>query len=199
MKIEFIVVLVTIFMMANVYYDGYLITQLKSYQKYGKMGMYAVGGLALYLLLKRNPWKSRELLNQASTVVKYMPIDRDASRMMAPIFNFTQSSIPHHEQDNMNGHYNGQQSNPYDRLNMYQENKMVQSGKKSTKRSVSETKKKWVASNQNWTCGDCKSKLPAWFEVDHKVRLEYGGTNHVDNLVALCRDCHGRKTASENL
>jgi 5-methylcytosine-specific restriction endonuclease McrA len=31
------------------------------------------------------------------------------------------------------------------------------------------------------------------------MRLEYGGTNDVDNLVALCRNCHGKKTASENM
>jgi 5-methylcytosine-specific restriction endonuclease McrA len=72
-------------------------------------------------------------------------------------------------------------------------------GTKATKRSVSETKKKFVASSQNWKCGDCSEQLSAWFEVDHKVRLEYGGSNHIDNLVALCRECHGRKTTMENL
>ena len=42
-------------------------------------------------------------------------------------------------------------------------------------------------------------KLPAWFEVDHKIRLDRGGTNEVDNLVAYCRNCHGEKTAMENI
>jgi 5-methylcytosine-specific restriction endonuclease McrA len=70
---------------------------------------------------------------------------------------------------------------------------------KKTKRSVSETKKKFVASRQNWKCGDCQEQLSAWFEVDHKIRLEYGGSNHIDNLVALCRECHGKKTTIENL
>ena len=32
-----------------------------------------------------------------------------------------------------------------------------------------------------------------------KTRLEHGGSNHVDNLVAMCRECHGEKTAMENL
>jgi 5-methylcytosine-specific restriction endonuclease McrA len=41
--------------------------------------------------------------------------------------------------------------------------------------------------------------LNAWFEVDHKIRLADGGSNHVDNLVAYCRECHGEKTAIENL
>jgi len=38
-----------------------------------------------------------------------------------------------------------------------------------------------------------------WTLVDHIVRLEYGGSNHVDNLVAMCRECHGKKTTMENL
>ena len=64
---------------------------------------------------------------------------------------------------------------------------------------MSETKKKFVAARQNWHCGKCKRQLPAWFEVDHTVRLDNGGTNDVNNLLALCRDCHGEKTAMENL
>ena len=72
-------------------------------------------------------------------------------------------------------------------------------GTKNVKRSVSETKKKYVAAQQGWNCGGCKKQLPAWFEVDHKIRLDNGGSNNVDNLVALCRDCHGKKTAFENL
>jgi len=77
--------------------------------------------------------------------------------------------------------------------------RILHSGRKSTKRSVSETKKKFVASRQKWNCGECNEQLNAWFEVDHKIRLEYGGSNHVDNLVALCRECHGKKTTIENL
>ena len=67
------------------------------------------------------------------------------------------------------------------------------------KRSVSETKKKFIASNQDWKCAGCDAKLTAWFEIDHRVRLDRGGSNEVDNLVALCRNCHGKKTAMENM
>ena len=70
---------------------------------------------------------------------------------------------------------------------------------KTTKRSVSETKKKFIASNQNWKCGECKEMLKAWFEVDHIQRLDQGGSNDVSNLVALCRNCHGKKTSMENI
>ena len=59
--------------------------------------------------------------------------------------------------------------------------------------------KKYVASQQDWKCGHCSNTLSAWFEVDHKIGLEHGGSNHVSNLVALCRECHGEKTGMENL
>ena len=90
-------------------------------------------------------------------------------------------------------------SNQYQPHQQHQINRMMESGKTGTKRCVSETKKKFVASQQSWNCGHCQRQLPAWFEVDHKIRLDNGGSNHVDNLVALCRDCHGKKTAMENL
>ena len=51
----------------------------------------------------------------------------------------------------------------------------------------------FVASQQNWKCGKCNTQLAATFEVDHKLDLQFGGTNHVNNLVALCRNCHGEK------
>ena len=70
---------------------------------------------------------------------------------------------------------------------------------KPVKRSVSETKKKYVASMQDWKCGQCNKKLTHTFEVDHKIRLDHGGGNDVTNLVALCRECHGEKTAMENM
>jgi 5-methylcytosine-specific restriction endonuclease McrA len=64
---------------------------------------------------------------------------------------------------------------------------------------VSETKKKYVASHRNWICGRCNCKLDHTYEIDHRLRLEYGGGNDVDNLIALCRNCHGKKTAEENM
>ena len=41
--------------------------------------------------------------------------------------------------------------------------------------------------------------LTAWFEVDHVRSLESGGTNDVSNLVALCRNCHGKKTVMSHI
>ena len=32
-------------------------------------------------------------------------------------------------------------------------------------------------------------------EVDHRIAIESGGTNDLDNLRGLCKQCHSRKTA----
>ena len=132
-----------------------------------------------------------------------MPIDKSSMSMIAPILDFTTLG------NNGGNHFLGElNDNEVDDLGQQQqqqqattnyEKRILQSGGKGTKRSVSETKKKYVASIQDWKCKDCKSQLTAWFEVDHVKRLEYGGGNNVENLVALCRDCHGRKTAMENM
>ena len=144
-------------------------------------------GLSAYLYLKKNPNNTKSILTHANGIIKHMPIDKDSADILTPFLDMTTSNIQNRNLETNVGFISPQQK------------RMLNSGKTSTKRCVSETKKKYVAANQNWCCGKCNKQLPAWFEVDHKVRLEYGGSNHVDNLVALCRDCHGEKTALENL
>jgi hypothetical protein len=164
------------------------------------MGFIALLGISFYLLVKRNPSKCKNILLHANNMIKYMPIDKSSMDMISPIIDFT--NIQHNENGSFMGDLNtANNMNPY-------EKKILQSGGnglstpgsgKATKRSVSETKKKYVASSQNWKCGKCNKQLSAWFEVDHVVRLEHGGSNEVQNLIALCRECHGEKTAMENM
>jgi hypothetical protein len=162
------------------------------YKKYYQMAGVVFGAFVLYILLKKNPANARNILVTSNEYLKYLPVDKNTSSMLSPILDFTSK----HSFQNGGGEHevvqipNGQTRHA---------ERMMHSGKKSTKRSVSETKKKFVASRQNWKCGECNEQLNAWFEVDHKIRLEYGGSNHVDNLVALCRECHGKKTTIENL
>jgi hypothetical protein len=66
-------------------------------------------------------------------------------------------------------------------------------------RKVSESTKKVVASNQQWTCFMCHRLLDYSYEIDHNVPLFLGGTNHISNLHALCRNCHGKKTIMEKI
>ena len=173
-----------------------------SYKKYYTMAFIGILGISFYLLVKRNPSKCKNILLHANNMIKYMPIDKSSMDMISPIIDFTNIDNNHMGGSfmgnlNANGAINPT-NNPY-------EKKILQSGGtngtpgKATKRSVSETKKKYVASCQNWKCGKCKQQLTAWFEVDHVVRLEHGGSNEVQNLIALCRECHGEKTAMENM
>jgi hypothetical protein len=206
MKIEAIIFIVTAILIANTYYDGKLIKLLNTVKssKYLKMVTFGFAGLSLYLFLKKNPENSREFLGRANDMIKTLPMTRGSMDLISPFLNLTNtSSFTDTNQDiymnenAMGGGGGGGGSGGLSHASQVQ--RMMQSGKGTTKRSVSETKKKFVAASQNWLCGDCKIQLPAWFEVDHVIALHNGGTNEVGNLVALCRDCHGKKTAMDRL
>jgi hypothetical protein len=199
MRIEIVLFLIAGLIIANIYTEGKYLKMVLSWKKYWQMAGIAVGALFIYWLLKKNPANAKQILMSSNEYIKYLPVDRNASSMLSPILDFTSK------------HSFGGGSSAHPILEMpspseMREQRMMQSGGGGgvqqggkTKRSVSETKKKFVASRQGWKCGDCGDQLNAWFEVDHKVRLEYGGSNHVDNLLALCRECHGKKTTMENL
>ena len=212
MRIEIILFFIAAAVMANIYTEGKLVRSLSKYKKYYQMAGVAFAALAIYVLFKKNPDRARDLVFTSNEYLKYMPVDKNASSILNPILDFTAKYgaplgagtgyIGNESHPILNLGGNGRQS--------YAEARITKSGDihlpaeggtqvKATKRSVSETKKKYVAAQQGWKCGNCTKQLPAWFEVDHKIRLEHGGSNHIDNLVALCRDCHGEKTAMENL
>jgi len=207
MRIELILMLITGFIMANIYTDGKYMNLVLSWKKYYQMAGVAFGALMLYWLIKKNPLQARKIITASNEYIKYLPVDKNAANIISPILDFT-------TRQNMAADSYGSSNFPILPMGQtHAEHKIMTSGlrseqglfagqqttKTATKRSVSETKKKFVASSQNWKCGGCGIQLPAWFEVDHKVRLEYGGSNHIDNLIALCRDCHGKKTTIENL
>ena len=193
MRLEIFVLGLTAFFVYNAYADGKYTKMLFAFKKYYKMIFYACLGVGIYVLLKKNPNQGRNMLLYANNMVKFLPIDRESMDMLSPIMDFTSNPDEEGVGSFMES-VNGLDSSKY---NM--ERRMQNSGKGGTKRSVSETKKKYVASQQDWKCGHCKSQLDHTFEIDHRLRLEYGGGNDVQNLVALCRNCHGKKTASENM
>jgi len=207
MKIELLIFGVTAFLIYNTYHDGKYTKVIMSWKKYFQMGFFALIGVSLYLLMKRNPAQCKNMLMHANNVVKYMPIDRSSLDMINPILDFTagsnnqgfMESVTGDDDDNLRANETSGWGGLLGGMGIPTGEKRLLSSGKSTKRSVSETKKKYVASQQDWKCGHCKNKLNAWFEVDHINRLEHGGTNEVGNLVALCRDCHGKKTAMENM
>jgi 5-methylcytosine-specific restriction enzyme A len=196
MKLELLIGGITLFIIANIYYDGKLINIIKSYNKFDKfyqMGLMAFFGLCFYLYIKKSPGAAKDILYNANSYVKFLPVDKNTSTMLTPFIDFTGKSL------------SNTLNNNYPRVNNIntnltpQQQKILTSGTRSNKRSVSETKKKFVAANQSWRCKHCNTQLSAWFEVDHVKKLEYGGSNEISNLEALCRECHGKKTAFENL
>ena len=195
MKIELIIFAVTAFFIVNTYYDGKYVQIMKSWKKYYQMIMIGFVGLSGYIFMRKYPGHTRSLFTHANSIIKYMPIDKDAGDLLSPLFKMGGNGDEMTAQQMRVMHSGGNTNGSADI--MAGTSGAVPS--KTTKRCVSETKKKYVAAEQGWKCGACKNQLPAWFEVDHKIRLDNGGSNHVDILVALCRDCHGKKTAFENL
>ena len=195
MRLELYIFGITAFLIYNAYHDGKYSKMLLAYKKYYKMAFIAFVALCLYIMMKRNPMQTKNMLLYTNNMIKYMPIDRSSMDMISPIFDLSTKTGGFMENLNANLNPNYQ----YDPVIMAQQQRNLGHFGKPVKRSVSETKKKYVASMQDWKCGQCHNKLTHTFEVDHKIRLEHGGGNDVGNLVALCRECHGEKTAMENM
>lgn len=187
MKLEVLLLLAVAFVLYDTYYGKGYLKYVYTLKRHVKTITILVGILGVYLMLKKNPSNFKHVLLNANQWLTTLPMS---------------SSIGGGSGGGGLGGFGF--PNPYSEFGNseptpFYAKKILTSGKGATKRSVSETKKKFVASSQDWKCNGCGKKLNAWFEVDHKVRLEYGGGNEVDNLVALCRECHGEKTAMENM
>lgn len=168
-KLELLLLLGVCFFAVDTYYDNKYTKQFSSYKKHVKIAGAIFTAGSLLLFIKKNPGESSKLLGHLNGMVQYMPIDKNSRDFITPFFEQKAETI------------------------------IQTSGADSNVRSVSGTKKKYVAASQQWKCGECKSQLDAWFEVDHRARLADGGSNHISNLVALCRNCHGKKTTFENM
>lgn len=192
MRIEILLFLIAGFIMANIYTDGKYMKLVLSWKKYYQMAGVAFAAFVLYILIKRNPARTKDIIVTTNDYIKYLPLDKNSSNIISPLLDFTAKSY---------GAAGNGYSGGYEPGNAYRpEAPILQKPHNgATKRSVSESKKKFVASRQNWRCSACNEQLPASYEVDHIKRLEYGGDNHIDNLRAMCRNCHGQKTLIENL
>lgn len=180
MSIRLWIVIICTFILYHIYYENKTFVNFKNYKKYYKMLIVVVMGFGALSIVNKSPKMTYENMKTLQNFIHVLPIDKQSKDILTPFL-----SSPSHPVANQS-------------REQVSIRKIETSGTKSNKRSVSETKKKYVASQQNWTCNKCNKKLNHTFEVDHKVRLEYGGTNEVSNLEALCRECHGQKTSFEN-
>ena len=67
-----------------------------------------------------------------------------------------------------------------------------------SKRKLTETTKKIVASSQSWRCDVCKNTLPPSYQIDHIIPHSISEDDSEQNLRALCPTCHSNKTQVEN-
>ena len=181
MKLELAAIAITGFVGANIYYDGKYIKILSSWTKYFRIAAVCFAGIAAYAVLKKSPMQSQSLLVSAGDMFRHMPVDRRTASLLDPWLSSGKRETAAETRILTSG---GAPNAP---------------GAPNAKRSVSESKKKYVAASQGWKCNKCQATLAATYEVDHVLDLQYGGTNDVSNLVALCRNCHGEKTMSRHL
>lgn len=223
MRKEIFIAAIAGFLMMNVYHDNKYTNWFKNNQRYVKMATIGMVGLSVIHLFKKKPMEGQLLLSHANDLIKYMPIDRDSSRLLKPVINMMNTPLTGDREGMVNmgrsqvnlsnylgNTYNipeqqfsgnmGSMGMSQSTASLLEQNispqmkRMLRSGMNSKSRSVSPSKKKFVASRQGWQCAICKIQLPPSYEVDHIIDLQYGGSNHVDNLRALCRNCHGNKT-----
>lgn len=192
MRIEFIIFCLTVFGIVHIYTDGKYLKMVLLHKKYLKMAGVAFVGIFLFYILKKvSPNKKRELLQLSNEYLKHLPIDKNATNIISPILDFTSN------------HYFAKGAGaglvssvlPVGNGNTYATSEIGGGGNLSkVKRSVSETRKKFVASRQGWKCKKCNLILDFTYEIDHVKSLGDGGNNEIDNLVALCVGCHKEKS-----
>ena len=202
MRIQKWVILFTLFLIVNTYYDGKYTAYLLKGKKYYKMAMYGFIGLSIYMFIKKHPSESKNMFLHANSLIRHLPIDKGAGEILTPFMDFTNIQETF---NNLKPVQNIMSSTIQNKQNYItpQMKRMLQSGGEKQailqKRSVSESKKKYVASKQSWHCAMCNKMLDATYEVDHKIELQDGGSNHVSNLAALCPGCHRMKTLERKI
>ena len=173
-KLILFIILAIIFLLINTYYNGIIIRAYNWITGLPKMLLVFITLTIIFapFLLKNN--KAVDLCKD------FLP---DSISKRIDIINATKTlQMP--QQGHQQGHQQGGYSSnlPTSKL-----------------RKVSEQLKKIVASKQKWGCKNCKNILEATYEIDHIIALEDGGSNNIDNLQALCRNCHGKKTMEDNI
>jgi hypothetical protein len=183
MRIELWIFFITIAILYDTYHNNMYSKKVYYYKKYFKIVGTAIAVMLFYTFIKKNPDDTHSILQNLNNCIKYLPLDKTTTSILSSGGEFLSQSNSNYSKNDI--------TSPSIPLNTDKTNII--------KRSVSETKKKYVAFSQGWKCGSCNKTLDHTYEIDHKVELRNGGTNETDNLVALCAGCHRLKTASNYL
>jgi 5-methylcytosine-specific restriction protein A len=198
MRIEILLFIVASLIVANIYYEGKVLKKLLSWKKYYKMAGVLLAFFVFYFLIKKNPLVAQNILTTSNEYIKYLPIDKNTMNLISPVLDFSSKSNWSGSSGNFIG---GGEKYPIievQKMKSAVKQRATEMGGKF-KRSVSETKKKYISAQQGWKCYNCKQQLSAFYEVDHIVPLYKGGSNDLTNLVSLCRECHSKKTAMDRM
>ena len=150
-----------------------------------------------FILIYLRPDLKKKILSTFKAIDN-QPIYKNMNNMMHSYMETKHSNPPQQHQQQYSQPQTGQMP-MNNRMNMINRKNIIPNNNTNHKRSVSESKKKYIASNQKWKCSHCNQILDNTYEVDHIIPLYKGGSNELNNLEALCRNCHGKKTFKDKL
>ena len=73
---------------------------------------------------------------------------------------------------------------------------VIKQSKKGVREPIDENKRNEIINSYNKKCAVCELECE-YFEIDHILPVCAGGTNEIDNLQPLCKDCHKSKSIQE--
>ena len=196
MRFELFLIAITAFIVGNVYTDGKWFAWAMSKKKYYQMALIIFGAAVLYWTFRGSASSAQNMARKTTELLRHLPLDAATSGLITPILDFTS------RHGNLASELRSTINNPIlsiDPPRLGGQGVHAEGYPPRVKRSVGETRKKIVASSQNWRCKHCTNQLTAFYEIDHVVALEEGGSNEASNLVALCRECHAKKTFSSHI
>ena len=94
-------------------------------------------------------------------------------------------------------HERNKMKNQIDNLNANLQQK-TQEKSRDKRKKISNDIRKQIVTQQNNACGECELALTPYYQIDHIIGLQFGGTDDGSNLMALCCECHAKKSVSEN-
>ena len=89
MRFEIILFLIAGFILANIYTDGKYTKLMMINKKYLQMGGVTFATLMIYLLIKKNPLRAKDIVTVSNDYIKYLPLDNDTTNIISPILDFT--------------------------------------------------------------------------------------------------------------
>ena len=203
----FISLFIILFLINEFYIKNKITKFFKEFNKFSNTIILISSIVTAYLTYKNNPNQLLDLINpyMKKNLNLFIPnselnknINPELNKNINPDLNKnTNSELNKNMYSELNKNISYFNLNP--NINYEIEKKDEKKDEKKSKRNVSETKKKHVAAQQKWICEYCKKLLDASFEVHHKIPLYLGGDNGIDNLVALCRNCHGKETVKDKV